>query len=1097
MPRSAFRFHALLIPLLILAAGLALTHVVQRALHLRAEAALREEFAYRVDDLVINIQGRLATYEEILAGASGLFAASRAVERADFRAYVRALQIESRYPGIQGVGFASWIPAADRARHVLAVRAEGFPGYDIRPAGVREWYSSILYLEPFDWRNQRAFGYDMYSEPVRRAAMERARDEDVTSMSGRVRLVQETEQDGQAGFLMYLPVYRPGLAVETRAQRRAALQGWVYAPFRMQDLMSGLLGGHAGGLGSVLGLQIYDGEGRDEDALMFDSAAAFEPSRALHRVERAIEVYGRRWTVVAHSLPAFDARLNVDEAVLVQGTGVLGSLLLAGIAWLMLTARGRALAIAEGMTEQLRRSEAKQTAVFENMSNAVALFRASDDGRDFYFSAFNRAAERIDGLSRGEVLGRRLQDVFPGVVDVGLPEVMRRVWQSGVAEECPACFYADERISGWRERFVYKLPDGDIAVTFNDVTARKEAELAQERLNRALRLLSDCNTALVHADDEYRLLVEICRLVVDRGGYVMAWVGYVEEDEGKTVRPIAQSGYEAGYLDTIRVTWDESELGRGPTGTAIRTGCSAIIQNVLTDLKMAPWREAALERGYQASLALPLICEGTTLGALSLYARESNAFNADEVGLLEEMANDLAFGIVTLRTRAEHAAAKERVAFLASYDSLTGLPNRLLLRDRFEHAALIAEREGGSGLLAVIYLDLDNFQHVNDGLGHETGDRLLVQAVERLKQWVPQADTIARLSGDEFVMLLSDVGDLAAIAAVANAIRDGFAEPLAVGEHVLTTSFSVGISVFPHDGRDFETLLKRADTAVHNAKENGRNTFRFYTREMNADVVERMRITGMFPQALRNSEFVLYYQPQMDVATGRITGVEALLRWRHPVDGLIPPGRFIPIAEQSGHIVAIGDWVIFEACRQTQAWVARTGAQVVTAVNLSALQFKRGNVLDTVTAALRESALPPHCLELELTESVLLQDIELTMRTLRALKSLGVKLSIDDFGTGYSSLAYLKQLSVDKLKIDQSFVRDMLTDADGASIVKAIIQLGHTLQLKVIAEGVETEAQLAFLGGSGCDQVQGYLFSRPVPADICGELIVAGLPARA
>ncbi|MBS0552747.1 MAG: CHASE domain-containing protein, partial [Proteobacteria bacterium] len=443
MPSRPSRLHGLLIPLLIFAAGLALTHVVQRTLHLRSEAALREEFTYRVDDLVGNIRGRLAAYEEILAGVGGLFTASRSVERGDFRAYVRALKLESRYPGVQGVGFASWIPAAERERHVHAVRAEGFPGYDIRPPGQRDWYAAILYLEPFDWRNQRAFGYDMYSEPVRRAAMERAADEDVTSISGRVRLVQETERDGQAGFLMYLPVYRTGVALDTRAQRRMALQGWVYAPFRMNDLMSGLLGSQPGELGAALGLKIYDGDGRDEDALMFDSAASFDASRALHRVERAIEVDGRRWTVVAHSLPAFDARLNVDEAALVLITGVLGSGLLGGIAWLMLTARTRALAMAERMTVELRLSEARHTAVFENMSNAVALFRASGDGRDFYFSAFNRAAERIDRVSRGEVLGRRVQDVFPGVADIGLLDAMRRVWQSGNPEDCPACFYAD------------------------------------------------------------------------------------------------------------------------------------------------------------------------------------------------------------------------------------------------------------------------------------------------------------------------------------------------------------------------------------------------------------------------------------------------------------------------------------------------------------------------------------------------------------------------------------------------------------------------------------------------------------------------------
>ena len=1097
MPSRPSRLHNVLIPLLVVVLGVTLTYVVQDALRTHAEAKLRDEFSFRVDEVVGNIHGRLGSYEEVLSGATGLFAASRTVERGEFRSYVRTLNLERKYPGIQGVGFSLWIPAADRARHVSAVRAEGFPDYDVRPPGTREWYSSIIYLEPFDWRNQRAFGFDMYSEPVRRAAMARARDEDTTTISGRVRLVQETEWDVQPGFLMYLPVYRSGLSSQTVDERQAALLGWVYAPFRMNDLMSGILGSHFGEIGAGLRLEIFDGYGTERDALMFESAAAAGGAPARYRSERPVALFGHHWTVVAHSLPAFDARLNTERADLVAVGGVLGSALLAWVVWLMLTARARALAMADRMTDELRQSEAKQSALFENMSNAVAVFRPSADGQDFYFAAYNRAAERVDRMSRNEVVGRRLQEVFPGVVAIGLLDVMRRVLQSGTPEECPVSLYADERVSGWREHFVSRLPDGDLVVTFNDVTSRKEAELAQDRLNRALRLLSDCNTALIHANDEYRLLVEVCHLVVERGGYLMAWVGYVDDGADRTVRPIAQSGDDAGYLDAIRVRWDDSELGRGPTGTAIRTGRSSVIQNVLTDPKMAPWREAALERGYQASLSLPLISEGTTLGALSLYSRDAHAFNPEEVRLLEEMANDLAYGIVTLRTRAEHAAAKEKVAFLASYDTLTGLPNRLLLRDRFEHAALITEKEHGDhGLLAMMYLDLDNFQHINDGLGHEAGDRLLVVAVERLRRCVPETDTIARLSGDEFVVLMAAGRDLAGVAAVANAIRDAFVEPVAVHGHLITTSFSIGISVFPSDGRDFDTLLKRADTAVHSAKESGRNTFRFYTREMNTDVVERMRLTGMFPGALRNREFVLHYQPQLSVATGRIVGVEALLRWQHPVEGLIPPGRFIPMAEQSGHIVAIGEWVIGEACRQGRAWLDGGVASLVVAVNLSALQFKRGNVLETVTAALQASDLPPHCLELELTESILLQDVDATMKTLHALKALGVKLSIDDFGTGYSSLAYLKRLSVDKLKIDQSFVRDMLTDADGASIVKAIIQLGHSLQLSVIAEGVETEAQFAFLGGSGCDEVQGYLFSRPLTAAAFGELLATGLPKR-
>lgn len=622
---------------------------------------------------------------------------------------------------------------------------------------------------------------------------------------------------------------------------------------------------------------------------------------------------------------------------------------------------------------------------------------------------------------------------------------------------------------------------GQLAQTIDEMAIALLSNNEILRLNRALRILSLCNTALVHAKDEHKLLAEICRLTVVRGGYLMAWVGYAEQDEAKSVRPIAQFGNESGYLENINITWADTEFGRGPTGTAIRTKMTVINQNALSNPKMKPWREAAIKRGYQSSVALPLVSDGIALGALTIYSAEPDAFKADEIELLEELANDLAYGIVTLRTRMEHAEAKEKIAFLAHFDQLTHLPNRLLLRDRFEQAVQIAENEHSS--VAMLYLDLDNFKQINDTLGHEVGDKMLLKVVERLWQCVPPTDTISRLAGDEFVVLLVGMRDSKEIAATANSIREAFIEPVAIDGNLLNTSFSIGISLFPNDGTDFDTLLKRADTAVGSAKEGGRNTYRFFTREMNADALEQMRLTGQMLQAVKNREFVLYYQPQVDIASSRLVGAEALVRWQHPVDGLIPPAKFIPLAEQSGHIVQIGEWVLNEACRQAKVWLDGGQSSFVIAVNLSAIQFKHGNILALVNTALASSGLPPHHLELELTESVLLQDLETTVKTLRSLKALGVKLSIDDFGTGYSSLSYLKQLAVDKLKIDQSFVRDMMTNADGAAIVKAIIQLGHTLQLTVIAEGVETEAQLAFLGGCDCDEVQGYLFSPPVSAE--------------
>ncbi|WP_374600702.1 EAL domain-containing protein [Niveibacterium sp.] len=963
----------LFVPWIILVLGLALTYALQHNAREASRHELHDEFELRAAGIVDDIQRRMRTYEQVLEGASGLFAVSPQVEREQFITYVRALKPEGKYPGIQGVGFAQLIAPQDKARHVAAMRASGIADYDIRPAGERERYTAIVYLEPANWRNQRAIGYDMYAEPVRRAAMAAARDEERTRISGRVTLVQETKDQVQPGFLMYLPVYRPNAPHQTLDERRANHLGWVYAPFRMYDLMAGILGTEQGEVSKLLDLDIYDGDRVDAPALMYDSDHhAASVAAPLFRSTKTIPLFGQPWTIQVSSLPAFEARLASEAANILAIAGTCGSTLLALVVWLLASGRVRALTLAGNMTDELRASN-----------------------------------------------------------------------------------------------------------------------LAQIRLNRALRLLSDCNTTLVHADDEYKLLAEVCRLCVDRGGYLMAWVGYAEHDDAKSVRPIAQSGYEDGYLDGVNISWADNERGRGPTGTAIRSGKTCVNQDVLTNPGLAPWREAAIQRGYRSSIALPLIGNTHLLGALTIYSRERDAFDKEEVSLLEELATDLAYGIVTLRTRADHAAAKEQVEFLANFDPLTQLPNRMLLRDRFEQAAQLAEHDGTT--LAMLYLDLDHFQQINDSLGHEAGDKVLGVAVERLRHCVPTAATISRLGGDEFVILLPTLHDATDVGTLANAIHDMFADPVTIDGNPLTVSFSIGVSLYPNDGQDFDTLLKRADAAVDSAKEAGRDTYRFFERDMNPDLLAQMRITGALPGALKNREFLLHYQPQVDLHSGRIVGVEALVRWQHPVDGLIAPGRFIPLAERSGYIVQLGEWILREACRQANAWRARHEHAPIVAVNFSALQFSRGSVVDCVTGALAESGLPAGFLEVELTESLLLQDLEATMTTLHVLKGLGVKLSIDDFGTGYSSLAYLKQLAVDKLKIDQSFVRDMLSGADGESIVKAMIQLGHALDLEVIAEGVETSAQLAFLRAAGCDQAQGYLFGRPEPAAALDALLTRGV----
>jgi diguanylate cyclase (GGDEF)-like protein/PAS domain S-box-containing protein len=429
----------------------------------------------------------------------------------------------------------------------------------------------------------------------------------------------------------------------------------------------------------------------------------------------------------------------------------------------------------------------------------------------------------------------------------------------------------------------------------------------------------------------------------------------------------------------------------------------------------------------------------------------------------------------------ERQAAQQRIEFLAHHDPLTGLPNRLLLRDRMEQAQALAIRSHSR--IALMFLDLDRFKTINDSLGHPVGDALLKEVVERLKGCVRDSDTISRQGGDEFVILLNEVRDGDAVSRVADKIHQRMGEPIMLGNHSLITSFSIGIALFPDDGDEFDSLLQKADTAMYHAKAAGRNGHRFFTELMNRQVVEHLTLETQLRQALENKEFVLHYQPQLDLHESGIIGVEALIRWNSPENGLISPARFIPVAEDSGMIVQIGAWVIGEACRQARAWQDAGLPPFVVAVNLSAVQFRRPDLVNTVINALVLSDLDSQWLELELTESILIQDAEATLDSVRRLKALGVRLSVDDFGTGYSSLAYLKRFSVDKLKIDQSFIRDLVSDPDDAAIVRAIIQMAHSLKLKTIAEGVETEELANLLRIFHCDEIQGFWFARPMPAD--------------
>jgi diguanylate cyclase (GGDEF)-like protein/PAS domain S-box-containing protein len=436
--------------------------------------------------------------------------------------------------------------------------------------------------------------------------------------------------------------------------------------------------------------------------------------------------------------------------------------------------------------------------------------------------------------------------------------------------------------------------------------------------------------------------------------------------------------------------------------------------------------------------------------------------------------------VTAFRDITEMKRAEETIKHLAYHDPLTDLPNRTLFEDRLTIALAQARRK--KRMLAVMFLDLDHFKVVNDTVGHAEGDKLLRSVGERLTGLVREGDTVARVGGDEFALLSAEVAHVDDAAEIAERVLEGFRRSWVLRGHEFHVTTSVGIAVYPGDGDDAETLLRNADTAMYRAKERGRDNYQLYTPAMNARIAERLAVENDLRHGLERGEFVVYYQPQVNIDTGQIVGMEALVRWQHPEQGLVLPAEFIPVAEETGLIVPLGEWVLRTACAQNRTWQEAGFPPLRVAVNLSARQFQQRNLIETVARVLKETGLDAHWLQLEITEGVAMQDADLTIAVLRDLRAMGVQISIDDFGTGYSSLSYLKRFPIDVVKIDRSFVRDITVDESDAAIATAVIDIAHNLKLKVIAEGVETEEQLAFLKKRRCDEMQGYLFSRPVPA---------------
>ena len=636
-------------------------------------------------------------------------------------------------------------------------------------------------------------------------------------------------------------------------------------------------------------------------------------------------------------------------------------------------------------------------------------------------------------------------------------------------------------------------------VSYDSITHAEDQLWVREAVRNALdtRVPFDLEYRIVHKDGGIRWVWERGTGVLNEHGRVVAFEGLIQDitERRNAVQALreAERRYRGLFDNAIegifRTTADGHFLDANPAlaniyGFDSPQDLMTSLHDIGRQLYVDPQRREEFMRIVRAR------------GSVSGFESQVYRKNGDIIWISENARAlfDIAGRCVgyegTVEDVTDRKAYQARIEQQANYDTLTGLANRSLLQDRLEQALLTASTYNTR--LAVVFVDLDRFKFINDSLGHHIGDKLLKTMADRLESCVRECDTVARLGGDEFVVLIAGQTAPDQVRAVVERMLTVVAQPWVTDHGEFNVSCSIGVALYPNDGTDAQTLLKHADSAMYRAKESGRNNFQFFTRELNTLMTERLEMESRLRRALERDQFLLHYQPRIDLCTGRIIGAEALIRWKLPDQGIVAPGRFIGLAEETGLIVPIGKWVMKQACAQNKAWQDAGLDPIVVSVNVSARQFRQDNLVRTVAEVLEETGLEARYLELELTESMVMHDAAQLVAMLAELKRLGVQISVDDFGTGYSSLSYLKRFPVDRLKVDRSFVADLATDADDATIVRAIIQLGHNLGLKVVAEGVEQDEQVNFLRLNQCDEAQGFIFCRPIE----GAALAAKLARR-
>jgi diguanylate cyclase (GGDEF)-like protein/PAS domain S-box-containing protein len=1076
-----------IVPAIVLLIGVALSFVASQS----AREATQRDALERLDatsaNAAVQVERRFAMYFSVLAGARALFHTVEHVSRADFHHYAEALTLKRDFPGFHLLNYAQFVPAGSEQAFESAMRNDpDLPRgvrFAINPPGVRDGYHPLTLLEPFE-PNQQALGKDLAAVPGVRLVMDRARDTGKMTSSGIV--FRPAGSNGRMAVAVRMPVYQVGMPVDTVEQRRAAYVGSVGAGIWLAEMLATLPGMPEG-----VRLRLYDGGPETAmqqpgaapatlpGKLLFDTAdpelgktAAKEPAAGADGTMRSVQSFtqaGRIWVVEASE--PIDADVGQMERMLPIGILVGGcviSTLLAGVMLSLAGSQRRATALALDMTQSLRTSQ-------HRLAEAQALARLGSWILDPASGEVECSdeARRIYGLtatSSTSTLGRLLA-LIPEAQQAGLREAVERARRNEAPVELEHQVHDADGTDRWVHVNLQGSTENGVATvraTVRDETTRKSAALRLELAHDIARELAgdaapESAVAFILASIGAQLgwHAAVCWHVDDEaivrcmGAWAVA--GDAPSQEFVAEMRDFRGPRQGGNLDAA---WASGN----PLWRVIPSGNAA---------SHAWHRDRVAGRcGLQAAVVVPVIA-GTKLVSLEFFNRTAIGIDRDTEGFMRSIASQLAQYLQ--RKQAEGA-----LRHVASHDALTGLANRPLLHERLTHAIQHAQRR--QMRVAVLFMDLDRFKHINDSLGHSAGDVLLRSCAQRLRDGVRNTDTVARFGGDEFVVVLEDLNTANDVIAPLTKVLSRFNMPFEVNGRELHTTASIGISVFPDDGQDVETLLMNADAAMYRAKEKGPGNHHFYSAQMNVQSHERLALESCLPRALERGELFLVYQPKLDLASGRVTGVEALMRWHHPSMGLISPLQFIPIAEETGLIAGFGQWALQVACRDARKWQDR-GRRVQVSVNLSARQLDRPQLAQEVAQAIAEAGIEPGQLELEITESGVMRNPSQAASRLRELRDLGVSLAIDDFGTGYSSLSYLRTFPLGTLKIDRSFIKDLPEDEDSAALTAGIIGLAHRLRMKVVAEGVETLEQLGYLRSNGCDEIQGYYLSKPIAAD--------------